>query len=69
MIFTIFFKIFPMESLAWPRLLITTIEFTIFKKIVRRILSTLEVQHYGPRQRQHDDYDGSDHVPKSARVE
>ena len=28
-----------------------------------------DVQPYGPRQRQHDDGDGSDHVPKSARVE
>ena len=27
------------------------------------------VQPYGPRQRQHDDGDGSDHVLKSARVE
>ena len=28
-----------------------------------------DVQPYGPRQRQHDNDDGSDHVPKSARVE
>ena len=28
-----------------------------------------DVQPYGPRQRQHDDGDGSNHVPKSAQVE
>ena len=38
--FTIFYKIFPMGFLAWPRLLITTIEFTIFKNSKKNIVNS-----------------------------
>ena len=41
--FTILYKIFPMGSLAWPRLLITTIEFTIITNSKKNIVNSIEV--------------------------
>ena len=41
--FTILYKIFPTGYLAWPRLLITTIEFTILKNNKKNIVNSIEV--------------------------
>ena len=40
--FTILYKIFPMGYLEWSRLLIATIEFTIFKNS-KNIVNSIEV--------------------------